>query len=84
MQTIQRDKFNNPVSKFFFSPNDIRNGYIFPSKDYGRKLGKRKKGQTPYVIDVRKTWIELLRLAGVERQLKLYRTLELYVGGIKY
>jgi hypothetical protein len=26
------------------------------------------------VIDVRKTWIELLRLAGVERQLKLYAT----------
>ena len=74
LQTIQRDKFNNSESKFWFSPNDPRNNYIFPSKDYGRKLGKRKKGQTPYVIDVRKTWIELLRLAGVERQLKLYAT----------
>ena len=41
LQTIQRDKFNNSDSKFWFSPNDPRNNYIFPSKDYGRKLGKK-------------------------------------------
>ena len=54
LQTIQRDKFNNSDSKFWFSPNDPRNNYIFPSKDYGRKLGKKIKGKTPYVVDVRK------------------------------
>ncbi len=74
MQTIQRDKFNNPKSKFFFEPNDIRNGYIFPSKDYGKKIGKKKKGKTIYLVDVRKTWKKLLLLAGVERWLKLYST----------
>ena len=74
MQTIQRDKFNNPESKFFFSPNDIRNGYIFPSKDYGKKIGKKKKGKTIYLVDVRKTWKKLLLLGGVERWLKLYST----------
>ena len=74
LQTIQRDKFNNRDSKFWYPPNDIRNNYIFPSKDYGRKIGKKKKGKTPYVVDVRKTWKELLLLAGVERDLKLYST----------
>ena len=74
LQTIQRDKFNNKDSKFWYPPNDVRNSFIFPSKDFGRKLGKRKKGQTPYVVDVRKTWKELLRLAGVDRPLKLYAT----------
>ena len=74
LQTIQRDKFNNPESKFFFSPNDIRNGYIFPSKDYGKKIGKKKKGKTIYLVDVRKTWKKLLLLGGVERWLKLYST----------
>ena len=74
LQTIQRDKFNNPDSKFFFEPNDIRNGYIFPSKDYGKKIGKKRKGKTIYLVDVRKTWAKLLMLGGVERWLKLYST----------
>tara|TARA_R100000353_G_scaffold168056_1_gene130402 strand:+ start:116 stop:1471 length:1356 start_codon:yes stop_codon:yes gene_type:complete len=74
LQTIQRDKFNNPNSKFFYDPKDIRNAYIFPSKDFGKKIGKKKKGKTPYLVDVRKTWKKLLLLGGIERDLKLYST----------
>lgn len=74
LQTIQRDKFNNMKSKFWFPVDDIRNKYIWPSNDYGRRLGKKKKGSTPYVSDLRKTWKKLLALAGVERALKLYST----------
>ena len=74
LQAIARDKFNNRDSKFWFSPNDERNNYIFPSKDYGRRLGVKKKGSMPYIQDCRKTWKELLRLAGIDRHLKLYTT----------
>ena len=51
----------------------IRNAYIFPSKDFGKKIVKRKRKNT-YLVDVRKTWKKLLLLGGIERDLKLYST----------
>lgn len=74
IQTIQRDKFNNPESVFFYPINDVRNNQIFPSKDFGRKLANKKKGSTPYVKKIYKTWQKLLKMSGIDRHLKLYST----------
>ena len=39
-----------------FPPNDKRVDYVFPSRDYGRKIGNKKIGSKPYVVDIRATW----------------------------
>ena len=74
LQTIQTDRLNNPESKFYFPPNDIRSKYIFPSAVYGRLNKFKKVITTPYVIDPRVTWTKLLTMAGIERHLKHYTT----------
>ena len=71
---IAVDKLNNLDSAFYYSFDDIRNSYIFPSKDYGRLIGKGKKGTSPDIIDCSKTWDKLLKMAGVERPMKVYAT----------
>jgi integrase len=73
LNLIATDRLNNPESKFYFPIGDIRNKYIFPSRDYGRKL---KSGicQSPHIIDPSKTWDSVLLLAGVERHMKIHST----------
>ena len=60
-------------SRFYFEPGDERNKYVFPSRDYGKKIASGI-GKTPYLVDVRKTWNKALKMAGVERKLKHYAT----------
>ena len=60
-------------NRFYFEPGDIRNKYLFPSRDYGRKIASGI-GKTPYLVDVRKTWEKLLKMSGVDRKLKHYAT----------
>ena len=38
LNLISVDRLNNPKSAFYYPVGDERNAYIFPSKDYGRKL----------------------------------------------
>ena len=73
LNLISKDRLNNPDSSFYFPINDIRNKYIFPSKDYGRKL-KDGKCKTPHVIDPSKTWASVLSMSGVDRHMKLHST----------
>jgi len=73
LQLIERDRLNNPESRFYFAINDPRNKYIFPSKDYGRKLGKGKC-KTLHVKDPGKTWDSVLRAGGVDRHMKIHST----------
>jgi len=73
LQLIERDRLNNPDSPFYFSINDPRNKYIFPSKDYGRKLGNGKC-KTLHVKDPGKTWDSVLRIGGIERHMKIHST----------
>ena len=55
LNLISKDRLNNPESSFYYPIDDVRNKYIFPSKDYGRKLGNGKC-KTPHIIDPGKTW----------------------------
>ena len=79
LRIIQKEKLVKITEKcwfrnrFYFEPGDIRNKYVFPSRDYGRKIAKGT-GKTPYLVDVRKTWLSVLKMAGVERKLKHYAT----------
>jgi integrase len=73
LQLIERDRLNNPDSPFYFAINDPRNKYIFPSKDYGRKLGNGKC-KTLHVKDPGKTWDSVLRIGGIERHMKIHST----------
>ena len=73
LQLIERDRLNNPNSPFYFAINDPRNKYIFPSKDYGRKLGNGKC-KTLHVKDPGKTWDSVLRIGGIERHMKIHST----------
>ena len=73
LKLIERDRLNNPDSSFYFAINDPRNKYIFPSKDYGRKLGKGIC-KTLHVKDPGKTWDSVLRIGGVERHMKIHST----------
>ena len=73
LNLIARDRLNNPESAFYFSVDDPRNNYIFPSKAYGRN---NKKGKTTclYVQDPGATWDSALKLGGVERHMKIHST----------
>jgi len=73
LNLIARDRLNNPESTFYFSVDDPRNNYIFPSKAYGRN---NKKGKTTclYVQDPGATWDSALKLGGVERHMKIHST----------
>ena len=73
LQLIERDRLNNPDSPFYFAINDPRNKYIFPSKDYGRKLGNGKC-KALHVKDPGKTWDSVLRIGGIERHMKIHST----------
>ena len=66
-----KDWFRN---RFAFGPNDVRNKYVFPSRDFGRKIATGKICKTPHIQDTGKTWNKLLQLAGVDRKLKQYAT----------
>ena len=74
LQTIQRDKLNNPDSLFYYESNDVRIKYIFPSRRYGLKNKFKQITKTPYVVDVRATWNKLLKMAGIDRHMKHYAT----------
>ncbi len=74
IQTIRRDRLNNPKSKFYYPPHDPRSEYVFPSRSYGYKRKNGKIFKTPYLVDVDKTWKKVLLLAGVKRKLKHYAT----------
>ena len=73
LNLILKDRLNNPESKFYFPVNDPRNNYIFPSRDYGRKLANGKC-KSLHIIDPDKTWDKSLKLGGVERHMKVYAT----------
>ena len=74
IQTIRKDRLNNPKSKFYYPPEDPRFDYVFPSASYGRNLGNGRKGKSFYLVDVDKTWRKALLLAGIKRKLKHYAT----------
>ena len=74
LKLIERDRLNNPDSPFYFEISDPRNKYIFPSRDYGRILGKGKKSTALHIKDPRQTFIAALRLGGVERHMKIHST----------
>jgi hypothetical protein len=65
-----KDWFRN---RFSFPMGDERNKYVFPSRDFNRKTA-HGYGKTPYTVDVRSTWLKLLKLSGIERHLKHYAT----------
>jgi len=73
LNLIAKDRLNNPDSPFYFAINDPRNKYLFPSKDYGRKLGNGKC-KTLHVKDPGKTWDSVLRIGGIERHMKIHST----------
>ena len=73
LNLISTDRLNNPDSPFYYSIEDIRNKYIFPSKDFGRKL-KTGVCKVPHIINPKKTWGSVLLLAGVERHMKIHST----------
>ena len=73
LNLILKDRLNNPDSRFYFPVNDPRNNYIFPSRDYGRKLATGKC-KSLHIIDPDKTWDKSLKLGGVERHMKVYAT----------
>ena len=74
LDLISVDRLNNPESAFYYPIDDIRNAYVFPSKDYGRSLGSGKKGKSAHIINPSKTWDKLLKMSGVERHMKFYAT----------
>ena len=73
LNLISTDRLNNPNSDFYYPINDTRNKYIFPSKDYGRKL-KSGTCKVPHIINPKKTWGSVLFMAGVERHMKIHST----------
>ena len=73
LNLIQKDRLNNPKSKFYFDISDPRNKQIFPSKDYGRKLVKGIC-KNVFIHDPGATWDKLLLLSGVARHMKVYAT----------
>jgi hypothetical protein len=73
INTIKKEKLI--MDSAFYFPNDERNKYLFPSKDFGRITGpSAKPSKTPYVVDVRRTWDKLLKMVGITRHLKVYAT----------
>ena len=68
---MNKDWFRN---RFVFPVHDERAEYVFPSRDYGRRIANGKKGSKPYLVDVRATWKKLLEMSGVNRWLKPYAT----------
>lgn len=73
LKLIERDRLNNPTSPFYFEINDPRNNYIFPSKDYGRKLAKGTC-KTLFVLRPNKTLDSVLKYAGIGRHMKIHST----------
>ena len=73
LNLIMKDRLNNPDSAFYYPTGDERNKYCFPSKTYGMKIGKVKHN-SKHIVDPGKTWSKILRLAGVERHMKLHST----------
>ena len=73
LNLISTDRLNNPNSDFYYPINDTRNKYIFPSKDYGRKL-KSGTCKVPHIINPKKTWGSVLFMSGVERHMKIHST----------
>ena len=69
LKIIQKDRLNNPNSKFYYPIDDERNKYIFPSPNPNYKRNK-----TPHVIGPEKTWKKLLKISGVARDMKVYAT----------
>jgi len=65
------------ASPFYYEPKDPRHDYIFPNWMYGKnKMTKRgiKKCKLLHIFEVKKTWNEIIKLAGVEaRDLKSLR-----------
>ncbi|MBL6848212.1 MAG: tyrosine-type recombinase/integrase, partial [Alphaproteobacteria bacterium] len=74
IRIIKKDRLNNSKSKFYYSPEDPRFDYVFPSAAYGRDLGNGRKAKSLFLTDVDKTWKKVLLLAGVKRKLKHYAT----------
>jgi integrase len=66
-----KDWFRN---RFSFDLSDLRTKYVFPSRDFGRKIAGGLICKKPYQEDVRATWKKLLSLCGVDRHLKHYAT----------
>lgn len=71
---IAVDRLNNPESAFYYDIGDERNNFIFPSRDFGKLIGKGRKGTTHHILDCSKTWDKLLKMSGVVRPMKLYAT----------
>ena len=69
LQIIQKDRLNNPNSKFYYSIDDDRNKYIFPSAN-----SNFKKNKIAHVIGPRSTWQKLLKISGITRSMKVYAT----------
>ena len=74
LTAVSLDRLNNPESAFYYPVGDERINYIFPSKDYGRKIGKGKTATSLHLIDCSKTWDALLKMSGIDRPMKLYAT----------
>ena len=73
LNLIAKDRLNNPESKFYFEISDPRNEYIFPSRDYGKKVnGIKCKSKS--IQDPGKTWDTVLKMSGVARHMKVYAT----------
>jgi len=66
-----KDWFRN---RWVFEHYDKRSDYVFPSRDFGRKIWNKKTGSVPYLVDVRATWKKLLSMSGIDRWLKPYAT----------
>ena len=73
LNLIAKDRLNNPESKFYFDISDPRNEYIFPSRDYGKKVGG-VKCKSKSIQDPGKTWDTILKMSGVSRHMKVYAT----------
>ena len=73
LNLILKDRLNNPGSAFYYPINDERNKYIFPSRTFGKKIGKYKH-TSPHIKDVDKTWSTILKMSGVERPMHLHAT----------
>ena len=73
LNLIAKDRLNNPDSKFYFDMSDPRNEYIFPSRDYGKKVGGIKC-KSKSIQDPGKTWDTILKMSGVIRHMKVYAT----------
>lgn len=61
-------------NRFAFPVDDVRNKFVFPSREFGKLVAVGKECKTPYQVDVRATWKKILLMSGVERWLKPYAT----------